>query len=270
MVIRQQMFVIEPHILEYQQIIVKNIQYITLLLLYPPKIIQSAMPISSAERKAHKKPSEVQKGSEKQQPQSQAQQSPVVPSQPKQGLPSVSFIERIEQILYVILRNSIGFVETLLPTTFSEEFRLINNMSGSFTPLFAPSLEVSLAETPSLGILLNCANICALNLKKLSTQDARTNPEKMILLLLYIVENSLHIVLLHIIFYLSSDPSEVIHRRVGDECGNELESVLGRMNKDLNKILSKTRLTPSQKEKKIQYFRNFETYVHQLIKSLQT
>jgi hypothetical protein len=265
------MFVMEAQIFECQQIIVKNIQYITLLLLYPPKIIQLAMPLSSVERKAHKKPSEGRKALEKQQPQQQVQLSSVVPSQPKQGFPSVSFIERIEQILNVILRDSIGFVETLLPIKFNaEEFQISNDMSGSFTPLFAPSLEISLAETPSLGILLNCANICALNLKKLSAQDTRTNPEEMILHLLYIIENSLHIVLLHIIFYLSSDLSEVMHRRVGDECGNELESVLSRMNKDLNKILSKTRLTSSQKEKKIEYFRKFETYVQQLRKSSQT
>jgi hypothetical protein len=261
----QWMIIIDPKTVEQQQIIVKNIQYIALLLLYPPKIIQSAIPISSAERKAHKKSSEIRSLQEPKQRSSQeASQSH------KTRQPSVSFIERIEQSLYTILRDSIAFVRTLISPPISAEILECDDNDDaleSFTPLFTASLEVSLSGSPSLGILLNCANICALNLKKLVAQEAQTNLEDMILLHLYIIENALYVVVAHIIFYLSPRFDELMRQRVRDECGNELETIVSRLNKDLNKILSKTKLSSPQKEKKVEYFKKLEVYVQQVIKN---
>lgn len=233
----------------YQKQVVLTLQNCILLLLQPSLISRYAHPISSVEKEL---PSEE-----------------IVDSTSLQlgSITSkITFPQYIEYSLLKVLRNCSNIVRSLTPnltgSNLKDEMQL-------WVPLFTPQLEISssTSSSPPLGVLIGVLNTCFATLRKISAIDQplsigdknlpKIRASEISHLLIFIIQTILYVTLQYLV---SITRNQSIKNKVKEELCIEIETFMGRFNKDLTRIIQST----SQKEKLIDHFKDVESYIKNL------
>lgn len=201
------------------------IQQFSILLTSPTHIYQVVKPMSKEDRQIAFPPNPSSTPST-----SLVSSLPLATSRPVEVVPSAAFVLRIEFAMYDVLQNAISIVQLITLKYQAEDPK-------GWKPLFTPLMEISPLAKPSIGALFGLMNVLINSkFKKLGKENKSDSEEisKAKSQLIYIVENALTVVLSHFELYLHTMTTSN-QRRIRDELGDELESFLGRLNRDFQK-----------------------------------